>query len=192
MDLDTLDKHLRISLRLLSVVAVLAITGYFIWFGAVLEEPLSPDTGTWGAFGDFLGGLLNPLVAACALYWLTMSVRLQKTELSDTRKALVASQVAQEKQARIALLSARIESINIRLSVVSGELNYRREKRHLYIQFANTGDHIRRAISDQATLVDPLTVIKSEADRIEFLEQQVFVLTDQLNEVLHTAEKESY
>ena len=129
MDLDTLDKQLRISLRLLALVAVLAIAGYFAWFGAMLKEPLSPDTGTWGAFGDFVGGLLNPLVAACALYWLTMSVRLQKQELAAardelalTRGELASASTAQQEQARIALLSTQINSLTIRLNAVSTEL----------------------------------------------------------------------
>lgn len=48
----------------------------------------STSLGTWGAFGDFLGGTLNPLVSFLTLIVAVNVWRLQKRELEDTRIAL--------------------------------------------------------------------------------------------------------
>jgi len=191
MDIEKIERTIRTTLWFAGAAVVLAIGCYVYWFYFKLGRDFSPDPDAWGQLGDYIGGLLNPIVAVCTFYWLTQSVRLQKTELSDTRVALVKSQIAQEKQARIALLAARIDSINIRLTLLSGELSYRRQKRHLYIELANHGNTIRPVISEYGRTVHPIEIIKGEAERIEFLEQQQFSLTDQLNEVLRAAEKES-
>lgn len=58
---------------------------YWIRFSA---NGKSPDPATWGQFGDYIGGLLNPLVATLALLALVISIQIQKRELSETRAAL--------------------------------------------------------------------------------------------------------
>jgi hypothetical protein len=88
MDINTLDTRLRLSLYVLTAISVAAIGAYFLWFGFALGNPLSKDTATWGEFGDFIGGILNPLVAACALYWLTMSVRFRSLNLQRHGRSL--------------------------------------------------------------------------------------------------------
>ena len=60
----------------------------------------SPDA--WGQLGDYVGGLLNPLVAGFALMALVVSVRLQKAELAATRKELEISRLAMQDQATTA------------------------------------------------------------------------------------------
>lgn len=130
--------RLRYSLLALLVVGLVGVSAYFIWFRLVLGEPLSEDTGVWGAFGDYIGGLMNPLVAACALYWLTMSVRLQKDELAATRSELAASRAAQEEQARTALFGARINSLSLRLNAVTTELGHLQSRLHYVLERMDT------------------------------------------------------
>lgn len=60
----------------------------------------SPET--WGQLGDYIGGLLNPLVAGFALLALVASVRLQKAELAATREELKESRQAMQEQAKTA------------------------------------------------------------------------------------------
>ncbi len=85
------DKYLKkierkikwsIGIALILIISVLSI--YFIKFHGKLHS----DQGTWGTFGDFVGGTLNPVLAALAFYWLTSSIRLQLQELRDTRDVL--------------------------------------------------------------------------------------------------------
>lgn len=73
---------------------------YMLWFWGKNDLPLDPtNVAAWGAFGDFVGGLLNPFVAFCALYWLTRSIQIQRDELSSTKEELAASKIAQQNQA---------------------------------------------------------------------------------------------
>lgn len=63
----------------------------------------APDD--WGIFGDYFGGILNPLLAFLALIALLVTIKLQINELSITRKefekssnALIAQQKLLERQ----------------------------------------------------------------------------------------------
>lgn len=69
-------------------VVALPAGAYFVWFSLLsgLEPSRSPST--WGEFGDFMGGVLNPFVAAAALLWLMRSVHIQKKELLETRTVM--------------------------------------------------------------------------------------------------------
>lgn len=88
-----------------------------IWFGGVIGRSTSHSPQDWGVYGDFVGGLSNPLVSAAALILLFMTYRTQRTELKETRKALQDSHQAQVKQAEIARVNAisQIEATRLNL-----------------------------------------------------------------------------
>lgn len=109
---------------------VILIAAYFWYFGVKLEQPAAENAEKWGQFGDFVGGLLNPMVAFAAFYWLTQSVKLQKTELAETRKALEGAEEAQKKQAensdksvRIAALAAMVSAIQTQITAKDLEIS---------------------------------------------------------------------
>lgn len=84
-----LEKHTRYTLISVAVFALSLPIAYVVWFGWKNGLPAAKtDVSTWGTFGDFIGGVLNPLVAFCALYWLTQSIKIQKKELEEARHAL--------------------------------------------------------------------------------------------------------
>ena len=60
----------------------------------------SPEA--WGQLGDYIGGILNPVVAFCALIALVVSIQLQKAELAATRAELASTKTVVEEQAKIA------------------------------------------------------------------------------------------
>jgi Putative phage abortive infection protein len=62
----------------------------------------STNPDAWGQFGDFLGGVLNPLVSLAALFALVISVRMQRTELKDTRAELIEARKVASEQAKTA------------------------------------------------------------------------------------------
>jgi Putative phage abortive infection protein len=62
----------------------------------------STNPDAWGQFGDFLGGVLNPLVSLAALFALVISVRMQRSELNDTRAELVEARKVATEQAKTA------------------------------------------------------------------------------------------
>ena len=107
-DLSALDTAITRTHRLVIAVTLVSLAFYVCWFWLLKGRPLSGDTGAWGEFGDFVGGILNPLVAYSAFYWLTRSVRLQKEELLETRKALEETALSQAKQAAASEASVRV------------------------------------------------------------------------------------
>ncbi|OZI44718.1 hypothetical protein CEK29_08420 [Bordetella genomosp. 5] len=88
----------------ITVVAVLVVlltvpAAYFAWWHGIAELPINvTDPAAWGAFGDFFGGLLNPVVAFLALFWLTRSIQIQRTELRETRRAMSEQSATLDKQ----------------------------------------------------------------------------------------------
>lgn len=98
-DLDTSDTSINRSMMLVVIVYGFTLSSYFAWFLIINKGTLASDSAYWGQFGDFVGGFLNPLIAFSALYWLTRSVKLQKTELKETRKALEESADSQARHA---------------------------------------------------------------------------------------------
>lgn len=70
-------------------VALIALVAYdFIYITDWFNRDTPVTTSDLGTFGDFLGGLLNPIIAFLALVWLRESVRLQKEELSGAKEIL--------------------------------------------------------------------------------------------------------
>lgn len=108
--------------------ALVVVFAYFHKFKYMLDLPLSDSQENWGQFGDYVGGVLNPVCAYMAFIWLVRSYALQKTELAETRGALERTEVAQQRQAEVAFASARIEAASIRLNILTSELNLERQE----------------------------------------------------------------
>ena len=62
-----------------------AVVAYSISFHNL---PTNENPAAWGAFGDFLGGLLNPLISGLTLFVAVQVWQLQRVELSETKKVL--------------------------------------------------------------------------------------------------------
>lgn len=133
MNLEKLESSIKATRKLIVVILVVLPVGYFLWFGAIQGFELSNSTSSWGEFGDFLGGILNPLIAIFAVYWLSTSILIQKQELSETRDALEKTQKSQERQAELALLASKIQSLNMRMSIISSQLSAKLDQRNIVL-----------------------------------------------------------
>lgn len=98
-ELKKLNRDVNVSLRFAIGAFVLLVGGYTFWFWIYNDIPLSTDSSLWGTFGDFVGGILNPMIAFLAFYWLTKSVKIQKTELEATKLVLAETEKATKEQA---------------------------------------------------------------------------------------------
>ena len=98
MTLEDIENAVKKSTYFAAIVIIAIPSSYFIWFYISNDYQLALDSGVWGSFGDFFGGILNPLIALLAFYWLTQSVLIQKRELKDTKDALVDSSESQKQQ----------------------------------------------------------------------------------------------
>lgn len=96
----------------LTALAAAAIGGYFTYFGLVVGLPAAADPDKWGTFGDFFGGLMNPIVAFAAFYWLTQSVKLQKRELAETRQELELAATAQQQLVETGKVTVQIAALS--------------------------------------------------------------------------------
>lgn len=130
-DVELLSLGIQKSHRIVSGLAILAVSSYVIWFWVVRDQVLSDQPDVWAQFGDFVGGLLNPLVAYAAFYWLTRSVSLQKQELAETRAALEETSASQERQACSAQTSVRVAALSSLINSIMGEVQIHR----MHIQF---------------------------------------------------------
>lgn len=71
--------------RLMPLYIALVVGAYVIGFH---DHDFSKDPSEWGALGDYLGGVINPLTSLLALYFLIKTYQAQKDELSETKRAL--------------------------------------------------------------------------------------------------------
>lgn len=99
-----LNVGIWLSLAFVGAVATFLLFAYSYTFRGV--DVGDEARAAWGQLGDFIGGILNPIVAGAALFWLTQSVRLQKEELAETRAELARSTEAQLDAALLTALSS--------------------------------------------------------------------------------------
>lgn len=99
---------------------------------AFVRNGWSTNPETWGHLGDYIGGLLSPLVAGLALMALVVGVRLQKAEMAETRKELADSRLAMEQQAKSIEQQRREQRFFDLLNIYSATLNA--------ISFADSAD----------------------------------------------------
>lgn len=127
MQLDELESRVKRSRGFAAAIALAVAGAYVAWFWLVVGAPMSREASVWGQFGDYVGGLLNPLIAYLAFYWLTQSVLLQKEELADTKRALRDAADAQLKQEQHAGKTAKINALNTLLASHNNDISNLRQ-----------------------------------------------------------------
>lgn len=100
MEPKEIEIGVKTSKKIATCLIVSTPMAYVVWFFFINDIPLSTDSSVWGSFGDFIGGILNPMIALLAFYWLTQSVLIQKTELAATQRILKETENAQKEQAK--------------------------------------------------------------------------------------------
>ncbi|WP_320034539.1 putative phage abortive infection protein [Halarcobacter sp.] len=80
---DIFDFRLYISLAI--AVFLISIGSFVGNFG---DDKISDSVSTWGAFGDYLGGTLNPIFAFASFIALLYTINLQIKELKASREEL--------------------------------------------------------------------------------------------------------
>ena len=185
MNIDNIEKSVKKSRLFVAVLFGLTIGAYLIWFFAIQKQNLSTDSSVWGSFGDFVGGLLNPLIAYSAFYWLTVSVIVQKQELAETKKALIDSSLAQQEQVEATRLNTKIEAINMRFNklniALEAELNYR----NILIDNGMENGHWQKSLDKTGEIVMPKDHISICNESIKKLENDQQLLIEQVEELIN-------
>lgn len=125
---STPDESINRAHFWIRLIASCVLLSYFAWFWVIQGSLVSGLTENWGQFGDFIGGILNPIIAYAAFYWLTESVRLQKTELIETRRAMQDSAESQKEQVRNAQISVRLNALTAMVNGITAEIQIAQEE----------------------------------------------------------------
>ncbi len=99
------------------------------------DHPFSGDPGDWGSLGDYLGGVINPLISMIALIFLVKAYNTQREELRDTKEALREaakhSEAAARSQSELALSTVRqlkLAEKNLFLSILLANVETKQNK----------------------------------------------------------------
>ncbi|MCG8092939.1 MAG: hypothetical protein JAZ17_04795 [Candidatus Thiodiazotropha endolucinida] len=189
MEIERIEKTVKRSRIFVATIFGITIGAYLLWFFVVQEQDLSKQTATWGAFGDFIGGILNPLIAYSAFYWLTVSVLVQKRELQETKQALVDSSKAQQEQAKSAFRSAQMEAINMRFKKLNIALEAELRYRQSLINNGFNNGHYVPVLDKTGTAQKVQTLIGESNEYIEKLESDQHFLIMQSVELINDKHK---
>lgn len=128
------------TVAILSFVLALIVVGVYV---AQFSGPLSVDPASWGQFGDYVGGILNPAFGLMALIAILVTVYLQSSTLRVTSKELalsrkelvlsrtefrraaeaqVKSQEALDRQVEVMIRAARVSGYGALMNAQSSEL----------------------------------------------------------------------
>lgn len=125
-----------------------------------------------GQIGDFVGGLLNPVIALLALIWVRRGVQSQEKELLDSKEALRVSAEAQKKQVRIAAITALLTDVNDEIDRFkkSKQLKYKilEDSKEQYARFMKYDFHVgdRDRINKKQELSETVSSKKADLDSI--------------------------
>ena len=92
-----------------AVAAFLIILGLYIAYFKNLS--VTNDSATWGTFGDYLGGTLNPIISFLALIGLLYTIHQQAQEMQATREEL--KQAAEQQRQQVEQQSHQSEIFNL-------------------------------------------------------------------------------
>lgn len=92
-----------------AVAAFLIILGLYIAYFKNLS--ITNDSSTWGTFGDYLGGTLNPIISFLALIGLLYTIHQQAQEMQATREEL--KQAAEQQRQQVEQQSRQSEIFNL-------------------------------------------------------------------------------
>lgn len=76
-------------LALAIIIIILVPITYFIQFGLVLDMPLSVEQEVWAQLGDFLGGVINPLLSFITILLLLESLKYQNDANDSLSKQIL-------------------------------------------------------------------------------------------------------
>ncbi len=109
MDKGNKPNRLLWILGIAAVAAFLIILGLYIAYFKNLS--VTNDSATWGTFGDYLGGTLNPIISFLALIGLLYTIHQQAQEMQATREEL--KQAAEQQRQQVEQQSRQSEIFNL-------------------------------------------------------------------------------
>jgi hypothetical protein len=139
--------------------------------------------GDWGTFGDYIGGILNPVIALGALYLIAQTYKLQKKELAETIKLLKISTDAQDKQIKLAAITALLNTNYTMLNLLEREHIELVEKISQSYKPEDFNELIAEAVSNTSKTPSYLELKNNDVkNKIKELKDKIVVLEKQLDD----------
>ena len=161
-------------------MAAIIIGSYIVSF---IGLKVSSSPSDWGAFGDFFGGFLNPLVALGAFWLLYRSVRIQQDELTKTSAALTEASNTQKSQLKATQIAARVQSLQLQLEKVNIALAAAYEHRNAIINKGTINARFTNVLAEDGELVGSKIEIQRTTDWIKELDSKAQGLIDKISTV---------
>lgn len=177
--LDAFEARANRSVLIAIVIAGLIFLAYFFRF---MSASVSNDPSGWGQFGDYVGGIMNPVISGLALYWVTQSIVMQKKELHATRKSLRESAFSQERQARSFAIASKLQFINLQVESIDSQISAKQAYQIQILQTVQTN-------GKTAILIDKSGAEGSYPSLLKEIENDISVLTTARKRFLSAAEK---
>jgi hypothetical protein len=95
------NKFIGLFIGSVALAAIIILGGYWKHFFGDLGYELSNKPGDWGAFGDYFGGILNPIVGIATLVLIAITLQLTRKALIQNEKALKQAQIALEQGEKV-------------------------------------------------------------------------------------------
>lgn len=166
------------------------VVGVYIWHFNEQDVVLQPDA--WGQLGDYIGGVLNPILAFGAFYWLATSVHLQQAELAETRDALEESRDAQRHQADTNLLASQVQTLNVKLARVAAKLEHLADREARVLERQGIQGPGALFYADDGAMSSTADVLKSLRTRKEPLLKEESDLLDEVKRLEKQFRKNLY
>jgi len=162
IQIQKIERNMKWSIGFAIGLISLILFAYFRNF----HGSLSNDHGNWGTFGDFVGGVLNPTIAALALFWLINSVKLQIEELKKTNNALEATvETSQHQQTQIGVQN--FENLFFQLLTTLGNItnDIRAGSAESLIQQANPWIYQNQSEDNKSQTKERYAIVHNEIGR---------------------------
>jgi hypothetical protein len=183
----------RIALAVLAILSLVLVAAVGLTFMLHFASRPLGDVDAWGQFGDYFGGLLNPLFAMLAFLAVLYSISLQRTEAAksterfqsqyDLAKAELADLGAERAGSE---LLAVIRDIDARMSELSKVVvsPAGSQPQLTYSLIVAEGDRIRHHGGQSAAYSQFLLIAGTKGSIVEALVRELSALVSQMQEFL--------
>jgi uncharacterized membrane protein len=183
----------RIALAVVAILALMLVAGVAIAFALHFAGRPLGDVDSWGQFGDYFGGLLNPLFAMLAFLAVLYSIALQRTEAVKSEERYR----SQYELARAELTGLGVERAGSELLAVIRDIDARMSElakvvvspatsnpQLTYSLIVAEADRIRRYGGQSPAYHQFLVIAGSKGSVVEALVRELAALVTQMQEFL--------
>lgn len=162
-----LNNYIKILTGLAVISIIFFVGAYICKFGLRMPTTTDDLIGKWGTFGDYFGGVLNPILGFCSFMALLYTVDLQNKQLKKTDEQLEQNRIALEQNAEaLKLNNQELQNSNEQLQI-SAKAQAEMEKTQRLQQFEGLFTYMANELSK---IYDELNNVKDIKNFYDYFE----------------------